>query len=110
MSPPIIKYALQLVDAVDINIEILATIKDVSKSVYIIADEFTQKDLDKYSTILNSSTQKVWMSNADAPNARLRPVMAASTSEYPKGLKFTTFSQKSDSTRGSSLKSTPSSV
>ena len=82
MSPPIIKYALQLVDA-EINIEILETIKDVSKSVYIIADEFTQQDLDNYSTIMNSGTQEVWMSNADAPNARLRPVMAASTSEYP---------------------------
>ena len=84
MNYPRIEYASQLVDGVKLSSECVAMIQPVSKPVYIIADGFTQQDLDKFSTVLNSGTEDRWMSNTDVPSSRFRVVMAATTIDIPK--------------------------
>lgn len=84
MNCPRIEFASQLVDGVKHYSEFVALIQHVSKLVYIIANDITQQDLDKFSTVLNSGTEDRWVSNTDVPSSRFRIVMAATTIDIPK--------------------------
>ena len=84
MNYPRIEYASQLVDGVKLASEFVAMIQPISKPVYVIADDFTQQDLDKFFTVLNSGTEDRWISNTDVPGSRFRVVMTATPIDIPK--------------------------
>jgi hypothetical protein len=84
MNYPRIDYASQIINNIKLNTECIAIIQPIAKPVYIIADDFPQQELDKYSTVLNSGTEDRWISNSDVPGSRFRVVVAATAIDIPK--------------------------
>lgn len=69
MAPLSIHYASQLINHPTVSFECLALIHPFPKPIYVIADEFTQQDLDKHSSLLNAGIEDEWLSKADSSTA-----------------------------------------
>ncbi len=59
-------------------------IQPVAKSVFLVTNEFSQQDLDRFATVSHSGMQDKWVSNVYNANAEFKVVEPATSSDIPK--------------------------
>ena len=83
MSYPQICSSKQLVNDVVALSEYITLIQPIGKSVFLTTNDFSQQELDDFTSLLNSGIQDKWVSNVNNPSTKFKVVEPATSSSIP---------------------------